>query len=63
MPRTKVNPKTCIGCGSCVVAYAEGYEIKGEIACSKKGANNMEKHEEAINSCPVDAISWNNDIS
>jgi ferredoxin len=50
----KVDPKKCIGCGACVVACPEGFEMKNGVSVFKKNAPCLK---DAQNSCPVDAIS------
>lgn len=55
----KINKKKCIGCGACAATCPEVFEMndegKAEIkANAKKDAKCIK---EAINNCPVDAIS------
>lgn len=55
----KVNKETCIGCGACAATCPEVFEM-GDDGKShvKKGAKGNEKGiQEAIENCPVDAIS------
>ncbi len=55
-----VDYETCIGCGSCVELCPEVFELKNDdkawvIAPDKCGTCNCQ---EAIDICPVQAISW-----
>jgi len=50
----KVDKSKCIGCGACVAVCPEGFEIKGGKANVKK---NVPCSLEAIDACPVNAIS------
>ncbi len=49
---------TCIACGTCVEICPEVFEIEGDIASVKNGADLSldEKISEAAEECPVDAI-------
>lgn len=56
-----VDRKTCIGCQLCVGIAEEVFEMKGEKAQPKKGADltnskNQKLAKEAEESCPVEAI-------
>jgi ferredoxin len=51
-----VNTETCIGCGSCEVTCPKGFEMKDDNKAHVKDAN-AECIKEAIDVCPVDAIS------
>lgn len=55
----KVNKKICIGCGSCASICPEVFEMDDNgKAQVKSNANKKAKCiEEAIESCPVSAIS------
>ena len=53
----KVDKEKCIGCGSCVAVCSEVFEMQGDKAKVKSGAKNTGCVKEAIESCPVDAIS------
>jgi len=54
----KVNKKLCIGCGNCVAICEEVFEMTDDgKAIVKKGAKKCDCIEEAIESCPVEAIS------
>ncbi len=51
---------TCIACGTCVEICPEVFELVGDIASVKKGADLSldEKIIEAAEECPVDAIHY-----
>jgi len=53
---TKINSKECIGCGSCVSICPEVFEMKGAKAVVK-AQKDLPCVKEAIESCPVSAIS------
>lgn len=55
----KINNETCIGCGTCPAVCPEVFEMKGEKAHVKSGqaGSSAPCVKEAIDSCPVDAIS------
>lgn len=60
MPKPKVDQNLCVGCGSCVSVCPEVFELDEEIHKSK--VKELESYEqpcikEAIDSCPVSAIS------
>jgi len=52
----KINSKKCIGCGACVSICPEVFEIKGSKAVVKS-QKELPCVKEAIESCPVNAIS------
>lgn len=62
MPKTlTIDEELCIGCGTCVEICPEVFELNEQI--EKAFVKNQEgcsqcDCEEAINSCPVGAISW-----
>ncbi|HNQ45773.1 MAG TPA: ferredoxin [Syntrophorhabdus sp.] len=51
---------SCIGCGTCVEICPEVFELNGEVAVVKKGANLSldKKIIEAAEACPVEAIVY-----
>lgn len=51
---------TCIACGTCVEICPEVFELIGDIALVKNGANLSlnEKIIEAAEACPVEAIHY-----
>ena len=51
---------TCIACGTCVEICPEVFELEGDIASVKDGADLSldEKIIEAAEACPVEAISY-----
>lgn len=51
---------TCVGCGSCVEICPEVFELEGELAKIKKGADLSldNKIIEAAEACPVEAIHY-----
>lgn len=51
---------TCIACGTCVEICPDVFELEGEIASIKNGADLSldEKIIEAAEACPVDAIRY-----
>lgn len=60
MAKLVVDQELCIGCGSCVEICPEVFELNEE---EKSYVKNQEACdtcdcEEAINTCPVEAISW-----
>jgi ferredoxin len=54
-----INQNLCIGCGLCASIYPEvfklGEDFKSHVISE---CENGKKCQEAIDSCPVDAISW-----
>jgi ferredoxin len=54
-----VDREKCIGCGLCASTCSEVFEMKGGKSSVKKGQNksNAECVKEAIDNCPVGAIS------
>lgn len=58
---TKVSvDDACIACGTCVEICPDVFELEGDIASVKKGANLSlnEKIIEAAEACPVEAIHY-----
>lgn len=60
MKRAYVNPDLCIGCGLCVSTAPEVFRINADgisEAYAETPEGMQDKVEEAVNSCPVGAIS------
>jgi len=53
----KINKEKCIGCGACVSICSEVFEMADDGKAKVKAQKNTGCVKEAINSCPVDAIS------
>lgn len=60
MAKVSVNEDVCIGCSNCADIASEVFEIEDGVSKVKKDFGfeaNKDKIEEAIDSCPVQAIS------
>lgn len=61
MKKAQVDKNTCIGCGTCTMVAEKSFSLgddgKAEFVDSSTG-DPEEKLQEAIDSCPVQAISW-----
>jgi len=58
--KVKVDLETCIGCGMCLSVAEDVFVMEENIVTVNKEADfeeNEEKIEEAVNVCPVGAIS------
>ena len=53
----KINKAKCIGCGACTATCGEVFEMGDDGKAHVKANKNIPCVKEAINSCPVDAIS------
>ena len=53
----KVDKEKCIGCGLCASLCAEVFEMKDDGKAHVKKQKDIPCVKEAIESCPVDAIS------
>ena len=53
----KINKETCIGCGLCASICEEVFEMDKDGKAKVKAQKKIPCVKEAINSCPVDAIS------
>ena len=51
---------TCVGCGTCVEICPEVFELEGELAIIKKGADLSldQKIIDSAEACPVEAIHY-----
>ena len=55
-----VDKNKCIGCGACVAACSDSFEMKdGKAHAVKAEVEKLTCEQSAISSCPVDAISMN----
>ena len=62
MKKPKIDQDLCIGCGLCETVYPEVFKLGENLKAEVVGVcENKEKCQEAIDSCPVDAISWKED--
>ncbi|MBU0894717.1 MAG: ferredoxin [Nanoarchaeota archaeon] len=52
-----INKKKCIGCGTCASVCSEVFEMSDDGKAKVKAQKNTPCVKEAIESCPVDAIS------
>ncbi|MFH1586021.1 MAG: ferredoxin [archaeon] len=53
----KVDKNKCIGCGTCSSVCPEVFEMGDDGKANVKAQKNVPCVKEAIDSCPVDAIS------
>ena len=53
----KINKAKCIGCGTCQSICPEVFELDGDGKAKVKSQKKTSCIKEAIESCPVDAIS------
>ncbi len=62
--KPQVDKNICIGCGTCTVITPEVFELGKDGKAQPKDLKEeeieklKEKIQEAIDSCPVSAISW-----
>lgn len=53
----KIDKEKCIGCGSCAAICEEVFELGDDMKAKVKKQKNLPCVKEAIDSCPVNAIS------
>ena len=61
MPKNiKINADTCIGCGTCVALAGKSFKLgdDGKSHPIVPPGDDEKTLKNAIESCPVDAISW-----
>lgn len=56
----KVNPKTCIGCGTCTALCPKTFELNSEFKAEviNPPGDPEDKIQEMIDTCPTQAITW-----
>lgn len=54
-----INSENCVGCGLCAVVYPEGFQLDDNTGIAKVTSQNLDLNlvDEAIQQCPVEAIS------
>ncbi len=60
MARLVIDRELCIGCGTCVELCPDVFELDDEeksVVKDQDGCSSCDC-EEAVDSCPADAISW-----
>jgi ferredoxin len=57
--KVKIDKDLCIGCGLCVTIAEKTFRLndEGKVEVLKQGGDKDNKIQEAIDSCPVQAIS------
>ena len=62
MRKLKVDENKCIGCGTCTAIDNEHFELNDDGLSSAISNKNLDSEnlKEAIDSCPTDAISIDN---
>ncbi|MAH03809.1 ferredoxin [Candidatus Pacearchaeota archaeon] len=53
----KIDKEKCIGCGLCSSVCEEVFEMKDDMKANVKSQKNLPCVKDAIDQCPVDAIS------
>ncbi len=53
----KINKEKCIGCGACTSTCSEVFEMGDDGKAKVKAQKNLPCVKEAIDNCPVDAVS------
>lgn len=57
----KVDQEECVGCGSCVEIAEDVFRLNDDDKAEVYGpitADNKSEVQDAIDTCPVNAISW-----
>jgi len=61
MAKILVDPEKCVGCGACVSVCSDAFEMKDvdgkHVSLPKAGAESAPCVDDAIDTCPVDAIT------
>lgn len=62
MKKPTINQATCVGCGTCHALYPNTFVLKedNKAQVTNPQAESEEEIQEAIDACPVKAISWEN---
>ena len=57
-----IDPDLCTGCELCVETVPDVFQMEGDVATvtDPEGASE-EEIQEAIDNCPVEAITWQDD--
>lgn len=60
MKKIVINQNTCIGCGTCASLAPGSFKIgdNGKAMSVEPSVDSQEAIQNAIDSCPVTAISW-----
>lgn len=54
-----IDPELCTGCELCVETVPDVFQMEGDVATVIDPAGASEEEiQEAIDNCPVEAISW-----
>jgi ferredoxin len=54
--KVEINAEECIGCGACVAACADVYDMEGDKAVVKEAETEKECANEGADGCPVNCI-------
>jgi ferredoxin len=65
MKKAKVDKSKCIGCGTCVALAGKSFKLgeDGKAQPIDPAGDEESTIQNAIDSCPVGAISWNEEAS